>query len=328
MDIVFANLEEKRNALKAIEDKIAELQATYDNSLSEKKILEHNLALTAARLKRAAKLTAALSSEQERWKESIGVYDIQLSNIVGDVFIAAACVTYGGAFTMEYRENLVRTWVDKCNELEIPVSDNVSLFSVLGDAFELRQWNVDGLPRDHVSTENGIMVTHTHRWPLMIDPQEQANRWIRNKEAQNGIHIVKATDSSMLRILETCIRGGFPMLLEDVGESLDPALEPVLSRQTFVKGGRVLIRLGDNDVEYDNKFKLYITTKLPNPHYMPEVAIKVTLINFTVTPQGLEDQLLSEVTRLERPELEEQRVELIVHINADKITLQVSVTKC
>ncbi|KAH9281795.1 Dynein heavy chain 6, axonemal [Echinococcus granulosus] len=322
MDVMVANLREKQSALKAIEDKIAELQATYDKSVGEKKVLEHNLALTAARLKRAAKLTAALSSEQERWRDSIGVYDVQLGNVVGDVFIAAACVAYYGAFTMEFRESLITTWVAKCHELEVPVSENVGLFSVLGDAFELRQWNAEGLPRDQVSTDNGIMVTHSRRWPLMIDPQEQANRWIRTMEAENGIRVVKPTDLTILRVLESCIRAGCPMLLEDVGESLDPALEPILLRQTFVKGGRLLIRLGDSDVEYDKKFKFYITTKLPNPHYLPEVSIKVTLINFTVTPQGLEDQLLSEVTRLERPELEEQRVELIIHINEDKITLQ------
>lgn len=169
-----------------------------------------------------------------------------------------------------------------------------------------------------------MLVTQSRRWPLMIDPQEQANRWIRNKEIENGIRIVKATDNTMLRILESCIRVGCPMLLEDVGEALDPSLEPILLKQTFIKGGRLLIRLGDADVDYDKRFKLYITTKLPNPHYLPEVAIKVTLINFTVTPLGLEDQLLSEVTRLERPELEEQRVELIVAINNDKTTLQVS----
>ncbi|VUZ41240.1 unnamed protein product, partial [Hymenolepis diminuta] len=93
-------------------------------------------------------------------------------------------------------------------------------------------------------------------------------------------------------------------------------------RQTFMKGGRLLIRLGDNDIDYDKNFKFYMTTKLPNPHYVPEIIIKVTLINFTVTPQGLEDQLLSGVTGLERPELEEQRVQLIVHINKDRISMQ------
>lgn len=53
------------------------------------------------------------------------------------------------------------------------------------------------------------------------------------------------------------------------------------------------MRLGDTDVDYDMDFKLYITTKLSNPHYLPEICIQVTIVNFTVTPSGLEDQLLA-----------------------------------
>lgn len=70
-----------------------------------------------------------------------------------------------------------------------------------------------------------------------------------------------------------------------MGEALDPALERVLQRRTFKQGGRLLIRVGDADVDYDPSFKLYITTKLANPHYFPETCINVTLVNFTVTMQ-------------------------------------------
>ena len=91
---------------------------------------------------------------------------------------------------------------------------------------------------------------------------------------------------------------------------MDPSLEPVLLKQTFMQGGRLLIRLGDSDIDYDKNFRcilnsdivvcytlvfasrFYMTTKLANPHYLPEVCIKVTIINFTVTKSGLEDQLL------------------------------------
>lgn len=54
----------------------------------------------------------------------------------------------------------------------------------------------------------------------------------------------------------------------------------------------MLIRVGDSNIEYDPNFRLYVTTKLSNPHYLPEICIQVTLVNFTVTPGGLEDQLL------------------------------------
>lgn len=58
-------------------------------------------------------------------------------------------------------------------------------------------------------------------------------------------------------------------------ETLDPALEPILLKQTFVLGGRTLIRLGDSDIDYDKNFRFYMTTKMANPHYLPEVCVCV-----------------------------------------------------
>jgi len=104
-------------------------------------------------------------------------------------------------------------------------------------------------------------------------------------------------------------------LLENVEEKLDPSLEPVLLKQVFKKGPQYLLKLGDSDIPYDHNFRFYISTKLPNPHYLPEVSIKVTLINFNLTPSGLEDQLLVEVVRFERIDLEEKRVALMMQIS-------------
>uniref|UniRef100_A0A8C4FET8 Dynein axonemal heavy chain 6 n=1 Tax=Catagonus wagneri TaxID=51154 RepID=A0A8C4FET8_9CETA len=322
LDITMATLKEKQALLKQVEDQIQSLQDEYDRSVNEKESLAKTMALTKARLVRAGKLTAALGDEHVRWEESIQKFDEEISDIIGNVFIAAACVAYYGAFTAQYRQSLIECWIQDCQSLEIPINPSFSLVNTLGDPYEIRQWNTDGLPRDLISTENGILVTQGRRWPLMIDPQDQANRWIRNKESKNGLKIIKLTNSNFLRTLENSIRLGLPVLLEELRETLDPALEPILLKQTFISGGRLLIRLGDSDIDYDKNFKLYMTTKLPNPHYLPEVCIKVTIINFTVTKSGLEDQLLSDVVRLEKPELEEQRIKLIVRINTDKNQLK------
>ncbi|XP_036606051.1 dynein heavy chain 6, axonemal [Trichosurus vulpecula] len=322
LDATMATLRDKQKKLRQVEDQIQALQDQYEKSLNEKENLAKTMDLTQARLTRAGRLTAALGDEQVRWEESIQNFESEISNIIGNVFIAAACVAYYGAFTALYRQLLIDCWIDQGVLLELPISNNFSLINILGDPYEIRQWNTDGLPRDLVSTENGILVTRGRRWPLMIDPQDQANRWIRNKESVNGLKIIKLTDTGFLRTLENSIRLGLPVLLEELKETLDPALEPVLLKQTFVSGGRMLIRLGDSDIDYDKNFKFYMTTKMPNPHYLPEVCIKVTIINFTVTRSGLEDQLLSDVVRLEKPELEEQRIQLIVRINADKNQLK------
>ena len=82
------------------------------------------------------------------------------------------------------------------------------------------------------------------------------------------------------------------MLLENIGEELDPILEPLLLKQTFKQGGTLCIRLGDSTIEFSKDFRFYMTTKLRNPHYMPETSVKVTLLNFMITTEGLQDQLL------------------------------------
>lgn len=88
-----------------------------------------------------------------------------------------------------------------------------------------------------------------------------------------------------MRTLEGSIRMGKPVLIENVGAELDPALDPILTKQIFYQGGQAVIKLGDSTVPYNNDFRLYITTKLPNPHYTPEIAIKVLLVNFTLVPR-------------------------------------------
>ncbi|XP_022919976.1 dynein axonemal heavy chain 6 [Onthophagus taurus] len=319
---VMTLLREKQQKLADVEAFIQKLQDQFNQSIAEKQALEDDMALTAARLVRAGRLNLALGDEQIRWEQSVEDAKNQLVSIVGDIILAAACVAYIGAFTNNYRVELTDLWVRQCEELKIPHSPNFSLINVLADPYDIRTWQTCGLPRDNVSTENAIMVTKAGRWPLMIDPQEQANRWIKQMETPNELKIVKLTDSGFMRALENAIRIGLPVLLQEVGETLDPTLGPVLLKQTFVQSGRLLIHLGDSDVDYDTNFRFYVTTKLANPHYLPEVCIQVTLVNFTVTPSGLEDQLLADVVRLERPELEQQRTELIVRINNDKSTLK------
>ena len=65
-------------------------------------------------------------------------------------------------------------------------------------------------------------------------------------------------------------------MMQDVGEELDPALEPVLSKAVTKKGNSMIMKLGEKELDYNPDFKLYITTKLSNPHYTPEVSTKVT----------------------------------------------------
>ncbi|GFR03643.1 dynein heavy chain 7, axonemal [Trichonephila clavata] len=299
------SLKEVQNKLKALENKLAQAQ-------KEKEDLENQVQLCATQLERAQLLIGGLGGEKDRWNESAIELGVLYDNLTGDILIASAVVAYLGAFTSAFRQDQCNSWVDSCKKSGIPCSDEFSLRTTLGDPVLIRDWNLAGLPTDNFSVENGIIISNARRWPLLIDPQGQASKWIKNMEKANKLQVIKLTDSDFVRSLENCITFGNPVLLENIGEELDPVLEPLLLKQTFRQGGMVCIKLGDSTIEYSSEFRFYITTKLRNPHYLPETSVKVTLVNFMITPAGLEDQLLGIVVAREKPELEEQKNNLLL----------------
>lgn len=135
---VMSELRVKQEKLAQVEAEIKELQNQYDASVTEKKKLEHSIQQTSSRLKRASKLTTALADEQVRWKENIVQYDNELSHVVGNVFISAACVAYFGAFPSNYRAELVQAWSAGCKSLNIPISDGTNIIQVLANPFMIR----------------------------------------------------------------------------------------------------------------------------------------------------------------------------------------------
>ena len=78
------------------------------------------------------------------------------------------------------------------------------------------------------------------------------------------------------------------------------------------------MRLGDKEIEYNFEFRFYMTTKMTNPRFSPEIFSKTTIVNFAIKEEGLEDQLLALVVRKEKPELEEQKDNLVLSIAAGR----------
>ncbi|KAH8072852.1 dynein light chain binding protein [Aureococcus anophagefferens] len=278
-----ASLKEKQDALQAVMDKVQALQEQCDATVAEKTKLMEAQAQTALRLQNAEKLTSGLSSEGVRWKENLVNFNAQRVELIGDTLLSCAAISYYGPFTGVYREALVESWLGTSTDLGLPCSKTPSLLNTVGDPVKA-----------------------------------QANKWIRKMMERSDLLTTTMTDINLLRVLENAIRNGKPLLIEDVHEQIEPALEPVLAKATFNQGNRILIRLGDSNVDYDPAFKLFMTSKLPNPHYLPEVCIKTTIINFTVTMEGLEDQLLGDVVKAERPEVERKNVQLLLQMSADK----------
>jgi len=315
----------KQLSLKVVEARVAGLQAKYRMKQSEKDELAQNIERTKVRLVRAEQLVSGLASEEARWSATAERLNGDLTNLVGNIALSAGSIAYLGPFTASYRAELGKSWNAYCASLGIPVDASFSLVKTLADPLVVRRWQIMGLPQDEYSTQNGLICTRGRRWPLMIDPQAQANRWIKALGKRDNLQVIKLTEPTYLKVLENAIRFGQPVLLENVEEKtasgapgLDPALEPLLNKQIFKKGGQWLIKLQDADVPYSDSFRFYITSKLPNPHYLPELFVRVGIVNFGVTPLGLEDQLLSVVAGIERADLEQKNDRLVVQISDDQ----------
>ena len=263
-------------------------------------------------LERATELIGGLGGEGVRWAEAADKLGQVYETLTGDVLIASGVVAYLGPFTRDFRINQIKEWRDKCVSMGVTCAPNFQLHNILGESVAIRSWNIFGLPSDSFSIENAIIIHNARRWPLMIDPQGQANKWIKNMEKANRLGIIRLSQPDYTRVLENSIQFGLPVLLENIGEEIEPLLEPVLLKQTFKQGGALCIKLGDSIIEYNDSFRFYMTTKLRNPHYLPEIAVKVTMLNFMITPEGLQDQLLAITVARERPDLETEKNQLIV----------------
>uniref|UniRef100_A0A674GZT8 Dynein axonemal heavy chain 3 n=1 Tax=Taeniopygia guttata TaxID=59729 RepID=A0A674GZT8_TAEGU len=322
LDVQMQKLQVKQAELKEVVDRLQALQDEFDAMNNKKIELENNIERCSQKLVRAEQLISGLGGEKERWTEAARLLGIQYIDLVGDVLLSSGTVAYLGAFTVDYRLQCQKQWQDLCIEKNIPCSSDFSLSNTLGDPVKIRAWQIAGLPVDSFSIDNGVIVSNSRRWALMIDPQRQANKWIKNMEKTNKLSVIKLSDTHYVRTLETALQLGTPVLLENIGEELDAFLEPILLKQTFKQQGVEYMKLGENIIEYSRDFRFYMTTHLRNPHYYPEVAVKVCLLNFMITPLGLQDQLLGIVAAKEKPELEEKKNQLILESAANKKQLK------
>eukprot|EP00966_Prymnesium_polylepis_P020589 473616-Prymnesium_polylepis.1 len=164
---VSALLATKKAALKEVEDKLQALQTQFEETTKRKTDLEDQSEDCTKKLDRAQKLIGGLGGEKDRWNDASAELGDIYNNVVGDVLIGSGVVSYMGPFTSTFRERVIEEWIKLCADKKVPCSAKFSLTDVLGDPVKIRAWNIDGLPKDSFSIDNGIITSQARRRPRM-----------------------------------------------------------------------------------------------------------------------------------------------------------------
>ncbi|XP_076801600.1 dynein axonemal heavy chain 8-like [Clavelina lepadiformis] len=313
------------DAQKILDEKQAELdavQATYDAAMKSKQDLIDDAEACKQKMNNAKTLINGLGGEKIRWTEASRRFQQEILRLVGDVLLCCGFLSYSGPFKQEFRNILLSGWKKEMRKNKIPFNENIDITSMLVDTNTINEWNLQGLPSDNLSVQNGIIVTKSSRYPLLIDPQTQGKNWIKNREKENELQVTTLNHKYFRTHLEDALSLGHPLLIEDIGEEIDPVLDNVLEKNFIKSGSSYKVKLGDKEVDVMDGFTAFLSTKLANPAYTPEVSARTSIVDFTVTLKGLEDQLLARVIVTEKQELEAERVSLLEDVTKNKRKMQ------
>lgn len=306
----------KKQAATMVE-MIAELEASigrykeeYALLISETQAIKAEMERVQSKVDRSLKLLESLSSERARWEAGSRTFETEMSTIVGDVLLSAAFIAYGGFFDQQYRENMWHEWTAHLTDANLKFKQELSLTEYLSTPDDRLNWQSKSLPSDVLCTENAIMLKRFSRYPLIIDPTGQATTFLLNEYKDRKITVTSFLDEAFLKILESALRFGNALLIQDV-ERLDPILNAVLNKEIRRTGGRVLIRLGNQDIDFSPSFTMFLSTRDPSVEFSPDICSRVTFVNFTMTRSSLQSQSLDQVLKVERPETDQKRTDLM-----------------
>lgn len=298
------------NTINNLERSIATYKSEYAALISETQAIKTEMSRVQFKVDRSVRLLDSLSAERSRWEEGSKSFETQIGTLIGDVLVAAAFLAYSGLFDQQFRKAMTEDWLQQLSLSGINYKPHNPVTEYLSNADERLIWQENALPVDDLCTENAIILKRFNRYPLIIDPSGRVTEFLQNECKDRRLTVTSFLDDSFTKQLESSLRFGNPILIQDA-EYLDPVLNHVLNKEYQKTGGRVLIQLGKQEIDFSPAFKLYLSTRDPSATFAPDICSRTTFVNFTVTQSSLQTQSLNEVLKFERPDVDERRSNLI-----------------
>ena len=296
-------LEEKKAILK-------ELSARAKEAEDIKKKLVQDIEMYKKKMKRAREVIDTLKNDIKRWSEQATIMQLRYSNIKGDSIISSGIISYLGIFTTKYRNTCISNWSAILKKYQINFTENFSLYSMLGHTLYQSAYSRVHFPVDAISIENLIIMKRSRRWTMIIDPQLQALEWVREKAGL--IEIDYRRDISLvLKDITKCMIIGVPALLKELPKVIDLRLIPLLKKKFTVKGSQRHIQFNDENINVGKGFVLYLITREAQLVCSSELCEMLTMVNFAVTEEGLEELLWNIIMVKEDPTTERNRNDVL-----------------
>eukprot|EP01065_Artemidia_motanka_P046736 TRINITY_DN7156_c0_g1_i1.p1 TRINITY_DN7156_c0_g1~~TRINITY_DN7156_c0_g1_i1.p1 ORF type:complete len:4841 (+),score=1881.44 TRINITY_DN7156_c0_g1_i1:123-14645(+) len=311
-------MKEKQTELEKTEARLVELQKSVQKMAEEYRELAQREAQlqieqkdTTQKFDRATNLLQSLEGERLRWGDEKKNFAKQITTIVGDTLLGGGFLAYNGYFDDYHRRSVILPkWMRALKDRKVSFKKHLSLMEYLSHPHQRLKWQSHGLPLDELYVENAVILSRYQRYPLIIDPSGTAVAFLMSHFKEANIHKTSFLEDGFMKSLETALRFGYPLLVQDV-ECIDPILNPILNREVSKQGGRVLVRLGESSIDLSPAFKLFLSTRDSSFQFAPDISGRVTFANFTVTPGSLMNQCLQHTLEVERPEVQQQRAELM-----------------
>lgn len=292
--------------LGALNEEIERCSSDYGAQAQKVQQITAEIREVTEKLERSSRLLTSLESEQRRWRQSSEEFAKEETSMTGDCLLGASFVTYGGFFDQHHRAVLLSQWTSLLSALCIPFNPNFDAAAYLSSSKDRLAWQSCGLPSDDLCMQNAIILNRFNRYPLLVDPSEQGVTFLMNLFSSSLVVKTSFLDKNFMRQLESALRFGSVLIVQDV-ENADPILNPLLNKEFHKEGGRTLIRIGGQDIDFSPSFKLFLSTRDSSHQFPPDLCSRVTFVNFTMTVSSLQDQCLSLVLQKEAPSLYQQR---------------------